>query len=279
MYLFFFWAKIPARNVVIRIKVSVLASGSSGNSIFISGNKTSILVDAGLSGKEINNRLNQVGVHGDDLDAILVTHEHSDHIKGVGVLSRRYGLPIYANQLTWQGAESCLGKLKQENCRVFKKDFTVGELEIRAFNISHDASDPVGYIISCGGVSVGIATDMGCVKEEIRHNLKGLDLLIIEANHDLEMLMNGSYPWPLKKRINGEKGHLSNDYTADLLPCLVNSNFPRILLAHLSKDNNMPDLAYITVKNNLENNDLVIGKDLHLDITYRDRPTPLYEVG
>jgi phosphoribosyl 1,2-cyclic phosphodiesterase len=261
------------------MKVSVLASGSSGNSILVSGNKTSILIDAGLSGKEINNRLNQVGIHGDELNAILVTHEHSDHIKGVGVLSRRYGLPIYANQLTWEGAEGCLGKIQEENCRIFKNDFMVGELEISPFSISHDAADPVGYIISCGGVRVGIATDMGYVKPEAKQALMGLDLLIIEANHDLEMLMNGSYPWPLKKRINGDRGHLSNDYTADLLPSLINSNFPRILLAHLSKDNNIPDLAYITVKNSLENHELVIGKDLQLDITYRDRPTPLYEVG
>ncbi|HLV10544.1 MAG TPA: MBL fold metallo-hydrolase [Halanaerobiales bacterium] len=261
------------------MKVSVLASGSSGNSIFISGEKTRILVDAGLSGKEVNKRLKKVGKNGEELDAIIVTHEHSDHIKGAGILSRRYQLPIYANELTWKSAEKCLGKIKSEHCCIFSREFMIGELEIKAFSISHDAADPVGFIISCGSNRIGIATDMGYVSPEVREILKGLDLLLIESNHDLEMLMNGTYPWPLKKRIRGEKGHLSNDDAADLLPSLINSNFPRILLGHLSKDNNIPELAYITVKNNLEDHELVIGEDLNLDITYRDRPTPLYEVG
>lgn len=264
---------------IMKVKISVLASGSSGNSIFISGGKTKILIDAGLSGKEIDRRLSKIGVSGDELDAILVTHEHSDHIQGVGVLSRRYDLPIYANELTWQGAEERLGKIDKKNCRIFNDEFMIGDLGISPFLIPHDANAPVGYIINCGNKKIGQATDMGYVSREVEACLTGLDLLIIESNHDLEMLMNGSYPWPLKNRINGEEGHLSNDDTADLLPRIIGDNFPRILLAHLSKDNNIPALAYITVKNSLEDNDLIIGEDLLLGITYRDKPTELFAVG
>lgn len=263
----------------IKMKVSVLASGSSGNSIYIEGKGTKILIDAGLSGKEIDRRLQEIGVSGEQLDAILVTHEHIDHIKGVGILSRRYDLPIYANDLTWQGAVDKLGKIKDCNFKIFKEGFMLGNLEIESFSIPHDANDPVGYLIRMGDNRVGIATDMGCIPPAVEKLLQGTDLLIIESNHDLEMLWHGSYPWPLKKRINGEHGHLSNDDAADLLPRLINSNYPRILLAHLSQDNNIPELAYITVKNNLEDHGFIIGKDLLLDYTYRDRPTMLYDVG
>ncbi|MEJ6952239.1 MBL fold metallo-hydrolase [Natronospora cellulosivora (SeqCode)] len=263
----------------MNLKVSVLASGSSGNAIYISDDKTSLLIDAGLSGVEVERRLSKIDVSADDLDAILITHEHSDHIKGVGVLSRRYDLPIYANDLTWNGSEKKLGKIKPYNCQVFKGDFMLGNLGVSPFSISHDAADPVGYIITCGNKRIGHATDMGYVSTEIEECLKALDLLIIESNHDFEMLMSGSYPWPLKNRIKGEKGHLSNDDTADLLPRIVGSNFPRILLAHLSKDNNKPELAYITAKNNLEDKGFVIGEDLELEYTYRNKPTQLFEVG
>ncbi|MFW5981863.1 MAG: MBL fold metallo-hydrolase [Halanaerobiaceae bacterium] len=263
----------------MKLKVSVLASGSSGNAIYISDEKTSILIDAGLSGVEIERRLKKIDIAAEDLDAILITHEHSDHIKGVGVLSRRYDLPIYANDLTWKGSERKLGKIKPYNCQVFKGEFMIGNLGISPFSISHDAGDPVGYIINCGERKIGHATDMGYVSKEIEENLRGLDFLIIESNHDFEMLMSGSYPWHLKNRIRGEKGHLSNDDTADLLPRIIGSNFPRILLAHLSKDNNMPELAYITARNSLEDKGFVIGEDLELEYTYRHKPTQVFEVG
>jgi phosphoribosyl 1,2-cyclic phosphodiesterase len=263
----------------MEISVSVLASSSSGNSIYIACGKTRLLIDAGLSGKEIDDRLKKIGARGDELDAILVTHEHTDHIKGVGVLSRRYDLPIYANDLTWQGSAESLGTINEKNCRVFSNDFMIGDLEIKPFSIPHDANDPVGYIISSGKNRIGVATDMGYIPERIKKLLWGLDILIIEANHDLDMLMTGNYPWSLKRRITGEKGHLSNDDTAATLPGLINSNFPCILLAHLSKDNNIPELAYITVKNSLEDAGLNIGKDLRLNFAFREKPTQIYHVG
>ncbi len=260
------------------LTISVLASGSSGNSIYISDSKTSILIDAGLSGKELERRLDKVSVKADEIDAILVTHEHKDHIKGVGILSRRYNIPIFANQLTWDAASDDLGQLDENNCNVFSGEFMIGGIGIKPFAISHDAGDPVGYVVFSGHKKIGIATDTGFITTEIRENLKNLNFLVIESNHDLEMLMNGNYPHFLKKRIRGEKGHLSNDDTAALLPELINSNRPGILLAHLSKDNNIPKLAYITVKNNLEKMGFKVGEDLKLDYTYRHKPTKIYNI-
>lgn len=262
----------------MELEVSVLASGSSGNSIYIANKRQKILIDAGLSGKELCERLKKIGIRGKDLDAIFITHEHQDHIKGVGVLSRRFDIPVYANQLTWEGA-STLGKIKEKNCKIFQGEFILGDLQVTPFAISHDANSPVGYIIACGRTKVGVATDMGKVLPEQREILRGLDLLVIEANHDLEMLMAGSYPRSLKYRIRGEKGHLSNDDTAYLLPKLINSNNPCILLAHLSQDNNLPELAYITIKNNLEEAGIKVDKDLKLDFAYQDRPTERYKLG
>ena len=260
------------------LQVSVLASGSSGNSIYITSGDRSILIDAGLSGKKIVERLNKCGVNNPELDAILMTHEHKDHTKGVGVLSRRFKVPIYANELTWTAAAEDLGKIKSEHQCLFDGDFMIGDLGILPFSISHDAKDPVGYIIKYKNKSIGIATDMGCIPERVKKKLIGLDFLILEANHDLEMLQTGPYPAFLKKRIRSDKGHLSNDDTADLLPQLVKDNFPCILLAHLSKDNNIPKVAHITIKNNLEEAGLKLGKDLKMDFAYRDKPTQLYDV-
>ncbi|MFW6007307.1 MAG: MBL fold metallo-hydrolase [Halanaerobiales bacterium] len=260
------------------IKVSVLASGSSGNSILVSTDDRTILIDAGLSGKKIIERLKKCGIKENLLDAILVTHEHSDHIKGVGILSRKLDIPIYANELTWKESESCLGEIKKKNQKIFKNEFMIGNLGIIPFNISHDAEDPVGYLINYNDKKIGIATDMGYVTRKVKSRLKGLDFLILEANHDLEMLMTGSYPYYLKQRIKGDKGHLSNDATADLIPDLIGNKSLHILLAHLSKDNNRKELAYITIKNILEDQNLEIGKDLYLDFAYREKPTPVYEI-
>jgi phosphoribosyl 1,2-cyclic phosphodiesterase len=264
--------------IIINFEISVLASGSSGNSIYVTDGSTSMLIDAGLSGKELSKRMNKVGISAAQLDAILITHEHRDHISGVGVMSRRYNLPIYANQLTWEGSEELIGPVSEDNCCIFDQEFMLGNIGIRPFSISHDASDPVGYILHCNNKRIGIATDMGYFTPKIKEALKGLDFLVVEANHDLDMLMTGSYPWSLKNRIKGNEGHLSNDDAAALIPELVSDKAPRILLGHLSKDNNNPDLAYITIKNNLDEYNLKEGKDYKLEFTYRDRPTQLYKI-
>ncbi len=262
----------------MKLEISVLASGSSGNSIYISDGKSNILIDAGLSGKKIEDRLKMIDRAPDSIDAILVTHEHCDHIKGVGVLSRRFNIPVFANELTWEGAARDLGKMKEENCKLFKGDFMIGKLGIEPFPIPHDARDPVGFVVNLKNKRIGIATDMGFMPDSIKNNLKKVDFLVLEANHDLDMLLNGNYPWSLKNRIKGKKGHLSNDDTAAVLPELIGGNCPSVLLAHLSKENNIPELAYLTVKNILKKEGLKLDKDLKLGLTYRDRPTQLFRI-
>jgi len=263
----------------LQIEISVLASGSSGNAIYIKNNKHSILIDAGLSGKELEKRMAAVDLNPADLSALLVTHEHSDHIKGVGVLSRRYDLPVYANDKTWTGSEKRLGKIKEKNQQIFSGPFMIGELGFIPYATSHDANAPVGYICRCGNQKIGIATDTGFISEEAKKLLKGSDFLILESNHDLEMLMTGSYPWHLKKRIRSEQGHLSNDDAAALLPKLIKDNQPKVLLAHLSEENNNPQIAYITVKNDLEEAGFKIGEDLKLGWATQAKPTKVYKIG
>ena len=263
---------------MMSLEISVLASGSSGNSIVIKNNNNAILIDCGLSGKELCKRLNKCGIKAEQLNSILVTHEHSDHIKGVGILSRKCDLPIYARKATWNQIDEKIGNIDEKNCCIFKGDFMIEDFGIRPFSISHDAVDPVGYIINYKNTKIGIATDMGCITPEIKKKLKGLDFFVLEANHDLEMLMNGSYPYYLKKRIKSKKGHLSNDESAEVLPDLIKDNFPRILLAHISQENNNPQVAYMTIENRLKREGLEVGKHLKMDYTFREKPTKLYKV-
>lgn len=259
-------------------KISVLASGSSGNSIYISDGKINILIDAGLSGKELEKRLNKIGVSPDEIDAIIITHEHRDHVSGAGIISRRYNIPIYANDPTWTNSYECIGKVADDYCEIIKNDFTIGDIVIHPFSIPHDAALPFAYTLYCNQKKIGVATDMGYFNENIINELFELDFLVIEANHDLDMLMTGNYPWKVKHRIKGDEGHLSNDDTAALLPKIIEENKPQILLAHLSEDNNNPEVAYITIKNSLQASGLIEGEDYNLDFTYQDKPTKVYKI-
>ncbi|MBM7622851.1 MBL fold metallo-hydrolase [Sporohalobacter salinus] len=266
--------------IKISLEVCSLASGSSGNSIYIATDKRKILIDAGLSGKRISERLDKLSVDGSELDAILVTHEHRDHIKGVGVLSRRFNLPIYATEKTWAVAEEDLGKIKPNHrCIINKEGLTLGDLEIESFEIPHDAVDPVGFTLKNQSKKVSVATDIGYMTEEIMSNLKNSELVILESNHDLEMLKAGPYPWSLKKRIMSKEGHLSNDDAAATVVELVKNSVERILLAHLSKDNNVPELAHLTIKNMVIDAGMELGRDLQLNFAYRDEVSKLFQVG
>jgi len=223
--------------------VCILASGSKGNAIFISSGDTSLLIDAGLSGIEIERRLRSRGLDPKDLNAILVSHEHSDHIQGVGVLSRRYKLPVYINSKTQKAAVSQLG-----NIHDFKKFecgsmFTINDLSIHPFSISHDALDPCGFTVNQNGTKIGIATDLGIATSMVKEHLKGCTLLILEANHDEQMLINGPYPWPVKQRIKSRTGHLSNEASKTLLNELQHEGLKHVMLAHLSETNNTPQKA------------------------------------
>jgi phosphoribosyl 1,2-cyclic phosphodiesterase len=230
------------------LSVSVLASGSRGNATYISDGRTAILIDAGLSGVEIQRRMAKKGLDPSSLDAILVSHEHADHIHGVGVLSRRFGLTVYINDGTRQASGNALGKLSGFSPFSCGHAFTIGSLAIHPFSISHDAEDPAGFTISCNGAKVGVATDLGIATGLVKTHLQACDILILEANHDPQMLIDGPYPWPLKQRIRGRNGHLSNDDTALLLEVLQHDRLAHVILAHLSQENNTPEKARQAVK-------------------------------
>lgn len=225
------------------LSVCILASGSKGNAILVADNQTRVLFDAGLSGIEIERRCQAKGFHPEQLDAIVVSHEHSDHIQGVGVLARRFGLPVHISKKTGQSAGSTLGKIA--DIRYFKcgNPFSVNTWTISPFSISHDAEDPAGFTILNNGLKIGIATDLGVVTEMVKERLKACHILILEANHDPGMLINGPYPWPLKQRIQSRTGHLSNEDSRELVRALKHKSLQHVVLAHLSETNNTPQKA------------------------------------
>jgi phosphoribosyl 1,2-cyclic phosphodiesterase len=225
-----------------RPALCALASGSRGNSIYISDGRTSVLIDAGLSGVEIERRLRARNLSPGDLDAIVVSHEHADHIQGVGILSRRFRLPVYISRKT-AAAAGPLGKLHERVHFDCGAGFHINDLEIHPFSISHDAADPSGFILRTNGLKIGIATDLGRVTAMVAHHLQGCHALILEANHDPDMLRSGPYPWPLKQRILGRSGHLSNDASQTLLGDIVHAQLRHVVLAHLSEVNNTPETA------------------------------------
>ena len=195
------------------IKLASLYSGSSGNAIYITNNNTNILVDSGLSGKRIEESIAYVGGCMQDIHGILISHEHTDHILGAGILSRRYNIPIYANNKTWNAMRSNLKKIPDGCIRTFRTGecFEIGDITVRSFPTPHDAAEPVGFNFECGNKKVTVATDIGHIHDELLANLEGSDLILIESNHDVQMLKVGRYPWPLKQRILGDSGHLCNE--------------------------------------------------------------------
>ena len=252
-----------------------IASGSSGNCIYIGSEQAHMLVDIGISGKKMEAGLNSIDLTGRDLDGILITHEHSDHIKGLGVIARRYGIPVYATEGTIDAMvkSGSLGKLPEGIFREIREDepFAVKDLTINPFTIPHDAAQPVGYRVECGESSVGIATDLGNYNEYIVENLQNLDALLLEANHDIRMLQVGKYPYYLKQRILGEKGHLSNENAGRLLCRLLHDNMKAIFLGHLSRENNYEELAYETVCSEVTMGDNPYkSKDFRIQVAHRD---------
>ncbi|MBZ4662563.1 MAG: fold metallo-hydrolase [Caloramator sp.] len=257
-----------------------LYSGSSGNSIYVGNERTKILVDAGLSGKKIQEGLLDIGVNPNEINAILITHEHDDHIKAAGILSRRFNIPIYANADTWSVMESQIGDVKEENIKVFStyKPFEIGDITVIPFKIPHDASNPCGYSFIEKNKKISIATDIGHASREVKDNIKDSDLILLESNHDVEMLKVGPYPYYLKRRVLSDVGHLSNEDCGRTIVDILNSRIKRIILGHLSKTNNYPELAYRTVLSILESNGIRDGVDIDLDIAHRDRVGKYYSV-
>ena len=257
------------------MKVCVLASGSSGNSIYIQEGGTRILVDAGLSGAEIQRRLGQIGVLPSSLSALLVTHEHTDHSRGIGVLARRFGLPIWGTGETLCAIESLLrGK---ERLDPIENDFgfVIEDLAFQAFSLSHDAADPVHFVVEGRDAKLGMATDLGFITHLVRQRLTGTDMVVLEANHDEEMLMTGTYPWDLKQRVRSRIGHLSNTQSAEALVYLARRGLQGAILAHLSQENNTPELALRTVKQALEKAQC---ERLTLSISSRDKVGEIFVI-
>ena len=256
------------------MKFCSLYSGSSGNSIFIASDNAKVLIDAGLAGKKIDDALKHIGEESSSIDGIFITHEHIDHIKGVGVLSRKYDIPIYANDNTWAVMEKNIGKIKEHNIRIMdrRSSITINDLEIRSFNIPHDAIAPVGYTVSYAGKNASVVTDFGVFTEEIRDNIIDSDIILLESNHDVNMLRMGPYPYKLKLRVLGENGHLSNE---DCGSAIKNDKKKQIVLGHLSGTNNHPDLAYQTVVDVLSANGIRPGDDVILQLASRHNPSEI----
>lgn len=253
-----------------------LYSGSSGNCIFASSDNAKVLIDAGLPGKKVDEALKHIGQEANEIDGIFITHEHSDHVKGVGVLSRKYDIPIYASPNTWVAMEKNIGKIKEHNIKVMDRRSTVSinDLDIRSFNIPHDAAGPVGYTINCNSKKISIATDFGIFTEEIRDNIKDSDIILLESNHDINMLKMGPYPYTLKRRVLSEVGHLSNEDCGNAIIDILRSGLgKKIVLGHLSGTNNHPDLAYETVSCILREKGVNIGRDVHLSMASRHEPS------
>lgn len=262
------------------LRFSVLASGSTGNAFYIESGEEKILVDAGLSGKRIEQLMQQVHLDPNDLSRILVTHEHSDHIKGLGIMARRYNLPIYANEKTWQAMEGQLGKLSVDQKFLFNMEETksFGGLDVESFAVSHDAADPMFFTFHQNGKKVALVTDLGYVSERIKKTVEDADAYIFESNHDVSMLRMGRYPWNVKRRILGDSGHVSNEDCALALTDILSDRTQRIYLAHLSLDNNMKDLARMSVEHILKERGFEVGSRLELHDTDPSEATPIFEV-
>ena len=265
----------------MKIEFCSLNSGSNGNVTFISAGNIRLLVDAGLPGNAICKKLAQIDVLPETIDAILITHEHSDHITGAGVLSRKYHIPVYANEATWQtnAMRRLVGEVPPGLRRVFESDseFYIGDAGVFPISIPHDTAEPVAFRIYAGSRSVAVATDMGRVPKKVLKALSATDLLLLESNHDPDMVLhNIRYPAFLKQRILGTRGHLSNLTCALTLISLYETGVRHALLGHLSQDNNTPELALHTVTQELERQGLKTGADIRLDMTWRDRVGGFY---
>jgi len=264
------------------MKICSLASGSSGNCVYVGDGENHILIDAGLSGKRVKLGLEAIGVDIKDIKALLITHEHSDHISGVGVLARKYKMPIYSKEKTLKAMMqiTSLGLIDPALLQPLEADipFHIGDIEIMPFATKHDAVDPLCYTFTQGSKKIGFATDLGSYDDYIKDHLEGANALYLEANHDVRMLEVGPYPFFLKQRILSDMGHLSNDLTADLICELYHENLSHIILGHLSGENNMPDVAHATVKHEIDRRLCLEDEVLNLHVAGKNENSYLIEI-
>lgn len=265
------------------MRMMTIASGSSGNCIYIGSDNTHILIDAGISRKRIVEGLKKADLSMSDISGVFITHEHSDHIKALGVMGRKDALPVYGTPGTIRGirSSSSLGEIPQDIFMDVLPDseICINDLRIRPFRTSHDANEPVAYTVSCGNDKAAVITDLGKYDDYIIENLKDSRAILVEANHDIRMLQTGSYPYYLKERILGDRGHLSNEASGRLMCELVHDRLECILLGHLSKENNYEKLAYETVKLEIDMGDNEYSADdFKMSVAPRDIPSEIIEI-
>ena len=262
------------------MRFSVLASGSTGNAFYVETERERLLVDAGLSGKQLEQLFAHIDRNIQDVTGILVTHEHSDHIKGLGVIARKYRLPIYANEKTWKAMDGLIGDIPSEQKFIFPTGTvrTFGDMDVESFGVSHDAAEPMFYVFHYGGKKLVLITDTGYVSDRMKGVIRHADVFVFESNHDVDMLRIGKYPWHIKRRILSDVGHVSNEDAGFALADVIGDQTKRIYLAHLSQDNNMKELAHMTVAQTLERRGVIVGESFQLYDTDPARPTELISV-
>lgn len=265
------------------MRMMSIASGSSGNCIYIGSDNTHILIDDGISRKRVCEGLNEIGLDISDISAIFITHEHSDHIDGLGVLLRKNPIPVYASHGTIEGLKN-YNKLKDVDTALLHEvkvdsDIQVEDLTVHSMHVYHDAREPFAYKVSHGDKKMGVITDLGHYDDYIIDNLQGMNAILIESNHDIKMLEAGRYPYYLKRRILGDKGHLSNEASGRLLNSLLNDKMEHIFLGHLSHENNYAELAFETVRLevNLGENEYK-ADDFNIQVAKREKPSELIEI-
>lgn len=261
-----------------QLHYSILASGSTGNVTYLETPEHKILIDAGLSGKKISGLMAKIGRDLSDVDALFVTHEHSDHIQGVGVLARKYGMDVYANEGTWDAMSRKIGKVDvaQKHILAPGDTLSMGDMDVESFTVSHDAAEPQFYQVHHDGKAFCVLTDTGYVSDRVEQTIKDADAYLIECNHDMEMLRMGPYAWALKQRILGDEGHLSNEDGANTMMSVIGRQTKQIFLGHRSQENNMRSLAHLTVSTVLEQHDFGVEHDFYLHDTEPDEPTKLF---
>lgn len=261
------------------LKFCSLYSGSSGNSLFVQSNNTKILIDCGTSAKKIETALDNIDIDITDIDAILVTHEHSDHIQGLGTISKKHDIPVFANFETWEAMANQKNKIASNNIKTFENntEFHIGNLQIMPFSTPHDAVNPCGFSICCSTKKISIATDLGHMDENIFSNIKDSKFMLLEANYEPEILKVSSYPYSLKQRIAGPHGHLSNIDAGKTISSLFEKELKEVMLGHLSKENNFPEMAYKTVTEELIHNNIDTN-DIRISVASRFNPSKIISI-
>ena len=261
------------------LKFCSLYSGSTGNSSYVESSAAKILIDAGVSAKKIVTALESININITDIDAIIVTHEHSDHTQGLGTLSKKYSIPVYANIETWNAMPNQKEKISACNQKSFNitKPFFINDLLVEPFSIPHDAANPCGFNIYNENKKISIATDLGHISKEVINSLENSSFLLLESNYDPNILKYSSYPYTLKSRISGPTGHLSNNLAGKTISHLIQFGLKNVMLGHLSKENNFPELAYKTVLEELSLNNYDEAS-ISLIVANRTSPSKIIEI-